>query len=95
VIRSPADWLLLATVLASFSGLVWLLSRSRTEPPSFSSRGEEAGVPEERDDEMAVGRAAGVEPQPPVAPCWDLWEEQCYSLEPVVERVARIKEGRR
>jgi hypothetical protein len=94
VIRSPADWLLLATVLASFSGLVWLLSRSRTEPPP-SSRGDEAGVPEVRGDEMAVARAAGVEPQPPVAARWDLWEEQCYSLEPVVERVARIKEGRR
>jgi hypothetical protein len=58
----------------------------------FSSRAEEAGVPEERDDEMAVAHAARVEPS---AADWDLWEEQFYSLTPLVDRVARIREGRR
>jgi hypothetical protein len=62
----------------------------RSKP--LSSRGEEAGVPEERDDEMAVAHAARVEPS---AADWDLWEEQFYSLTPLVDRVARIKEGRR
>jgi hypothetical protein len=62
----------------------------RSKP--LSSRGEEAGVPEERDDEMAVARAAGVEP---TAVDWELLEEQCHSLEPLVKRVARVKEGRR
>jgi hypothetical protein len=44
------------------------------------------------DDEMAVAHAARVEP---AAADWDLWEEQFYSLEPLVERVKRIREGRR
>jgi hypothetical protein len=46
----------------------------------------------EVDDEMAVAHAARVEP---AAADWDLWEEQFYSLTPLVDRVARIREGRR
>jgi hypothetical protein len=75
----------LLTLLATGFGLAAIGSRLR-------SRGEEAGVPEERDEEMAVAHAARVEPS---AADWDLWEEQFYSLTPLVDRVARIKEGRR
>jgi hypothetical protein len=87
-------------VAVSVTGLAIVVSgstqfkafRFRAPLPSFSSRGEEAGLPEELDDEMAVAHAARVEP---AAADWDLWEEQFYSLEPLVERVKRIREGRR
>jgi hypothetical protein len=44
----------LVTACAVGAGLVWVFKRFKSEPPSLSSRGEESGVPEERDDEMAV-----------------------------------------
>jgi hypothetical protein len=91
---SLADWVVIGGFLGGFIFCVLWLTWARRQPPASSPRGEEAKA-KERNDEMAVARAAGVEPQPSVAPRWDLWEEQCYSLEPVVERVARIKEGRR
>jgi hypothetical protein len=90
---TAVGWTLVAVSVTGLAVLFGWLAKARYTPlPSLSSRGEEAGVPEERDDEMAVAHAARVEP---AAADWDLWEEQCYSLEPVVERVARIREGRR
>jgi hypothetical protein len=50
----------LVTACAVGAGLAWVFKRFKSEPPSLSSRGEEAGVPEERDDEMAVARSVGV-----------------------------------
>jgi hypothetical protein len=89
---SVTDWLIPAAMLAAFVGAVLWLAKARQDPePSSSSRGEEA-KPEDRNDEMAVARAVGVEPP---AVDWELLEEQCYSLEPVVERVAKVREGRR
>jgi hypothetical protein len=90
---TAVGWTLVAVSVTGLVGVFGWLAKARYTPlPSLSSRGEEAGVPEERDDEMAVAHAARVEP---AAGDWDLWEEQFYSLTPLVDRVARIKEGRR
>jgi hypothetical protein len=90
---TAVGWTFVAVSVTGLVGVFGWLAKARYTPlPSLSSRGEEAGVPEERDDEMAVAHAARVEPS---AADWDLWEEQFYSLTPLVDRVARIKEGRR
>lgn len=64
----------------------------RTPCPSFSSRGEEAGVPEDHDDLMAVALAVAVTPD---CETWRLFEEQCDSLQPLADRVARVGEWSR
>jgi hypothetical protein len=90
---TAVGWTLVAVSVTGLAVLFGWLAKARYTPlPSLSSRGEEAGVPEERDDEMAVAHAARVKP---AAADWDLWEEQFYSLTPLVDRVARIREGRR
>jgi hypothetical protein len=44
-------YLFIGSLLVIGACLRWVIKHFRSEPPSFRSRGEEAGVPEERDDE--------------------------------------------
>jgi hypothetical protein len=90
---TAVGWTLVAVSVTGLAVLFGWLAKARYTPlPSLSSRGEEARMSQERNDEMAVARSVGVEPS---AADWDLWEEQFYSLTPLVDRVARIREGRR
>jgi hypothetical protein len=50
----------------------------RSKP--LSSRGEEAGVPEERDDEMAVARAAKADD-------FKVWEAECSKLQRLADKL--------
>jgi hypothetical protein len=58
---TAVGWTLVAVSVTGLVGVFGWLAKARYTPlPSLSSRGEEAGVPEERDDEMAVARSVGV-----------------------------------
>jgi hypothetical protein len=60
---TAVGWTLVAVSVTGLVGVFGWLAKARYTPlPSLSSRGEEAGVPEERDDEMAVAEAVGVTP---------------------------------
>jgi hypothetical protein len=58
---TAVGWTLIAVSVTGLAVLFGWLAKARYTPlPSLSSRGEEAGVPEERDDETAVARSVGV-----------------------------------
>jgi hypothetical protein len=58
---TAVGWTFVAVSVIGLVGVFgWLLKARFTPLPSLSSRGEEAEVPEERDDEMAVARCVGV-----------------------------------
>jgi hypothetical protein len=79
--RSATDWLVLAGLFAAFVWVVLWLAKARSDPlPSLSSRGEEAGVPEERDDEMAVARAAKADD-------FKVWEAECSKLQRLADKL--------
>jgi hypothetical protein len=64
------------------SALVAVLCRSHVRElwQAHRSRGEEAGVPEERDDEMAVARAAKADD-------FKVWEAECSKLQRLADRL--------
>jgi hypothetical protein len=78
---TAVGWTLVAV---SVTGLIcvfgWLAKARYTPLPSLSSRGEEAGVPEERDDEMAVARAAKADD-------FKVWEAECSKLQRLADKL--------
>jgi hypothetical protein len=74
-------WTLVAVSVTGLAVLFGWLAKARYTPlPSLSSRGEEAGVPEERDDEMAVARAAKADD-------FKVWEAECSKLQRLADRL--------
>lgn len=85
-----ADWLdndpHFGFVLVSLSVcgflLLWVFKRFKPKPPSFSSRGEEAGTPEPLDvnDEMAIADAVEKDD-------FGIWEAECAKLQRLADKL--------
>jgi hypothetical protein len=78
---TAVGWTLVAVSVTGLVGVFGWLAKARYTPlPSLSSRGEEAGVPEERDEEMAVARAAKADD-------FKVWEAECSKLQRLADRL--------
>lgn len=83
-------WTLAGTAAVAFAVMFGAAVRCH-----LRTRGEESGVPEcgceDCDDLMAVADVLAA----PDSCSWELWEEQCDSLNPLADRVKLIGEVRR